>query len=144
MQKDPRSQNEDHTHLKSSLNSTHVTCNTKSNLSPELLFLITCAQTNPTEEDKAFIANYSSLITHHSSLITAATRHGILPLVYKTVKKLSQADSSCSFLNAERLTLNAFFANLKTAYTQIAQRNMMMSAELLKIMQLLEKNQIER
>jgi hypothetical protein len=32
---------------------------------------------------------------------------------------------------------------LKIAYTQIAQRNMMMSAELLKIMQLLEKNQIE-
>jgi hypothetical protein len=101
MQKDPLSQNEDHTHLKSSLNTTHVTRNTKSNLPPELLFLIACCQVQPDLEEIVLqMEDGRWRMEDWREIITAATRHGILPLVYKTVKKLSQADSSCSFLNA--------------------------------------------
>ena len=104
MKKDPRSQNEDHTHLKSSLNTTHVTRNTKSNLPPELLFLITCAQTNPTEEDKTFLIQTIQHSTFNIApsgnalgvqhLTAHASRHGILPLVYKTLRHLDTGSKS--------------------------------------------------
>ncbi len=146
------------------------TLNAKNNLSPELRFLITCCQTNQTKEDINSIRSYLSLITNYQSLITAATQHGILPLVYKTIKDVSQLDSSS--LNAQRLTLlelypkgtssafcltansdtpvakaqvgcNAFLSELKPLYMSIVQRNMLMTSELIKIMHLLRENNIE-
>jgi len=117
-------------------------------LSPELKFLIDCCQTEPSENDITFILSYPSTI-NQQLLTNMALRHGILPLVYKIIKNLdsnhteSQSDSLRSSLNAEHLTLNAFLSKLKTQYMIIAQRNMLMSAELIRIMQLLEKNSIE-
>jgi len=142
-----------------------LTLNATPSLPPELRFLITCCQTNPSEKDIKFINAYllnAERLTLNA-LITLANQHGILPLVYKTIKKLnasspsddprsslnpqrltlnteSQSDSS---LNAQRLTLNAFLSKLKTQYMIISQRNMLMSAELIRIIQLLEKNSIE-
>lgn len=108
-------------------------------LSDDLQFLVACCQTETSEDDEEFILSYLSQITDHQSLITAASQHGILPLVYKTIKNLSNNN-----LNAQRLTLNAnILTELKSAYLSIAQRNMLMTAELIKIMKLLKENDIE-
>ena len=108
--------------------------NTKDKLSTELRFLVNCCKTNPSKEDIEKIHSCLSLITDHKSLITAATQHGILPLVYKTLKNLYEdhPDTGSTFLN-----------ELKVQYMQIAQRNILMSAELLRIMKLFEENGIK-
>ena len=103
-------------------------------LSDDLRFLAACCQSEPAPEDIDLINAYLSQPLS-PSLITAASRHGVIPLVYKTLKKLDESN----LLNAERLTLSAF----KAAYMQIARRNMLMSAELLRVMKLLEENGIE-
>jgi hypothetical protein len=104
-------------------------------LSNEIKFLIACCQTNLTEEDTEYILSY---LNHQdldtNTLIRLANQHGISPLVYKTLKSLK----------AEHLTLNAeILTELKAHYMGISQKNMLMSAELLRIMKLLEKNGIE-
>ena len=130
--------------------------NIKTSLSPELLFLIACCQTDPSDDDIAFIQNSSSILHPPSSIVGLAARHGILPLVYKTIKNLppvisdpigdpeTQSDSPDASLNAQRLTLNAeILTELKAHYMNISQRNMLMTAELIRIMKLLEENGIE-
>jgi len=114
--------------------------NTKENLSTELRFLVNCCKTDPSEEDINLI---HTIITKHQAPITLihlANQHGILPLVYKTLKNLQT--SSQSPITNHRSPSN-LLADLKSSYTQIAQRNMLMSAELLRIMKLLEENGIE-
>ena len=116
------------------LNSQHLTLSAKSTLSPELLFLIACCQTNPSEKDINFILSY--LNTPSLSTITSmASSHGILPLVYKTVKEQQALVGNEDF--------DTFLSVLKTQYMSIAQRNMLMSAELIRIMKLLKENNIE-
>ena len=100
-------------------------------------FFIACCQTDLTEEDTAFIISYlnTSLTTHHTSrIISMSARHGILPLIYKTLKKLLEdhPDTSSSLLN-----------ELKVQYLHIAQKNILMSAELLGIMKLFKENGIK-
>lgn len=123
------------------LSTQHLALNTV-NLSLELAFLIACCKTNPSEEDTEFIHSYLSRISNapsgsalgvHESLITAASQHGILPLVYKTIKNVSKSHYSLEHL----------LTALKSAYSQIARRNMLMSAELIRIMKLFENNGIE-
>ncbi len=125
-------------------------------LNKELRLLVACCQAEPTEEDRVFIRAYLAQSDYSDTLIHLANQHGILPLVYKAIKNLLQNSPS---LNAQRSTLlalnadtpvakaqmgcNTFFSNLKSAYLQIAQRNMLMSAELLRIMKLLEENGID-
>ncbi len=147
-------------------------------LNDDLKFLINCCKTNPDQEDIKQINNY---IQHSAfdiqNLLALSSQHGVLPLVYKTIKNLqpvilsstgdpqSQSDSSLNTvrsgnaLGVQHLTLlelnsdtpvakaqvgcNAFLSKLKTQYMIIAQRNMLMSAELIRIIQLLEKNSIE-
>jgi len=108
---------------------------TESPLNDDLKFLIACCQTNPTQKDIDFIISLLP-ITNYQSLITAATQHGILPLVYKTIKNL-HTNHQLPITNHE--ILSAF----KQQYLLIARRNMLMSAELIRIIQLLEKNSIE-
>ena len=100
-------------------------------------FFIACCQTDPTEEDTAFIIFYlnTSLTTHHTSrIISMSSRHGILPLIYKTLKKLHEdhPDTPSNLLN-----------ELKVQYLHIAQKNILMSAELLRIMKLFQENGIK-
>ncbi len=107
-------------------------------LNDELTFLIACCQTDPSKDDIKFIHNY--LNDPHldiNTLIALANQHGILPLIYKSLKKLLQSNS---ILDTNHSTL---LADFKTAYTQIAQRNILMSAELIRIMKLLERNNIK-
>ncbi|KYJ85571.1 nucleotidyltransferase domain-containing protein [Sulfurovum riftiae] len=120
------------------------TLNAKSNLSPELLFLIACCKTERSEDDINFILSYlnAERLTLNA-LIAPANQHGILPLVYKTLKNLSQKDDLRSSLNPQPLVLSTILSELKTHYMSIAQKNIMMSAELLRIMKLLRENHIE-
>lgn len=121
--------------------------NTTVHLNDDLKFLIACCQTEPTKDDTSFILSY--LNTERldlNALISLANQHGILPLVYKTLKKVSESDlspSSCNTSHLTRNTLEHLLVDLKSAYSQIARRNMLMSAELIRIMKLLEDNGIE-
>lgn len=112
--------------------------NIKFQLNNELTFLIACCQIAPSKDDIEFIHSYlNEQHVDFDILIGLANQHGILPLIYKSLKKLSQSNS---LLDSNHGT---FIADLKSTYIQIAQRNMLMSAELIRIMKLLEDNGIE-
>ena len=118
--------------------------NTRSQLNSELTFLITCCQTNPEKVDVEFIHSYLSQIPLES-LITTASQHCILPLVYKTLLALHPNHQSpmprqempLGYTNHE--ILSAF----KQQYLSIARQNISMSAELIRIMKLFEENGID-
>ena len=99
-------------------------------VSDELKFLLTCCRIDLSENDiefgHSFIQNATFNLQH---LLAEANTHGVLPLVYNTAKTHSPD---------HQLT-----ATLKSYYRGIAQRNMLMSAELIHIMKLLEENGIE-
>ena len=82
-------------------------------LNDELLFLITCCQKNPSEEDIKFIFSFiqDSEFNIQNSLVLA-NMHGILPIVYKTLKKLNISGQE------------QFLQELKCLYTRTVQRNM--------------------
>ncbi len=114
-------------------------------LTDELKFLIACCRVQPDPDE---IHTHLLLITHHSSLITAAAQHGILPLVYKTMKTLHSSLLTPRALvptvgRTPHSSLEQLLNELKANYQSIARRNMLMSAELIRIIQLLEKNSIE-
>lgn len=114
----------------------HTNANFNDELNNELKFLIACCHTDPSEEDKKFINNtIQNSKFSIQNLLALANAHGILPLVYKTIKKI----------NTDHLleSHNDFLSALKAHYMSIAQRNMLMSAELIRIMKLLEGNGIE-
>ena len=109
-------------------------------LTDDLRFLIACCQAEPTQDGiKQIDSSIRKLLTPHSSLLIAASQHGILPLVYKTLKRLNDKN----FLDTQHATLNAFLLELKQAYLSIARRNMLMSAELIHILKMLEKDGID-
>ncbi len=107
------------------------------NISDDLKFLIACCQVEQSDADTDFILNSISEKDEEQlqNLISLSIRHGILPLVYKTIKGISTHDEST--------IPPAFLANLKSNYMGISQRNMLMSAELIRIMKLLQENHIE-
>ncbi len=111
------------------------TLNTKTVLSPELNFLVACCRMQPDlEEIGSQIKNEKLKIKNWQEIISLASRHGILPLVYKSLKDLPATHYP---LPAEILT------ELKARYMSISQRNMLMSAELIRIMKLLKANEVE-
>ena len=103
--------------------------------------LIACCQAEPSQDDLKYISNsiQNSFPTPHSLLLTAASQHGVLPLVYKTMKKLDGEN----LLSGHHAVPDTFLAALKQKYMSIARRNMLMSAELINIIKLLKKNRIE-
>jgi hypothetical protein len=104
-------------------------------LLPELPFLIACCRAEPTGDDIDLILAYLSHTTDVQIPITAALQHGVIPLVYQSLKQLSENN----LLGTE----NELLTSSKDAYIQIAHRNMLMSAELLRIIKLLEDNGIK-
>ena len=103
-------------------------------LNDDLQFLVNCCKIDLSKGDINFIFSYlNAEYFELNTFIDLVHQHGILPLVYKTIKQLSSSSS----LNTEIL------AELKAHYQTIAQRNMLMSAELIRIMKLLEDNGIE-
>jgi|GEM_PF-579003 len=106
-------------------------------LNNDLKLLVTCCRIDPSEEDKKFINNaIQNSKFSIQNLLALANAHGILPLVYKTLKRLSED-------NPNHSSLEQLLTELKAHYLSIAQRNMLMSAELLRIITLLKENNIE-
>ncbi len=108
-------------------------------LYPDMLFLISCCRSNPREEDINLI--HTHIVDHKSptTLIDLSFKHGVLPLVYKTLQNIS-VDYKHQHQNNH---FDTFLHAFQTQYIHIAQRNMLMSAELLSIMKLLKVNDIE-
>jgi len=102
-------------------------------LNDELKLLIACCQTDPSKDDINYIRSYLDT-SAQSNLTSLASSHGILPLVYKTIKNLSKNDDSYS---------STLLSELKPLYLAIAHRNMLMTSELIKIIHLLNENNIE-
>ena len=102
-------------------------------LSKDLQFLIACCKADPSQDDIDFIRTF--IDQEHSaldSIIPLAIQHGVLPLVYYSIKT-----------HTEDMDIAPFLSKLKQNYQAIAQRNILMSAELIRITQLLEKSGIE-
>lgn len=116
--------------------------NIKPLLNKDLQFLVNCCKTDPSKDDKAFIL--SSLNTdklNFNTLMHLANQHGILPLVYKTIKKLTEDNPQSRITNYQ--LPEHLLADLKSAYSQIARRNMLVTSELMKIIHLLRENSIK-
>ncbi len=118
----------------------------KSNLSQEIKLLIACCQTVQSEDDIDFIRAF--IKTQNTSLhnvITLAYKHGILPLVYKVFLALTVETpiKNTKKGSKEQPFLDEILPQLKMYYTKIAQRNMLMSAELICIIKLLKENNIK-
>ena len=101
----------------------------------DIKFLIACCKLQASQEETEFILAFTKQDDLNiQRLLELAGAHGIIPLIYKALKKLSDN----GLLDAKDAVLNTF----KDSYVQIARRNMLMSAELLRIMKLLEKSGI--
>lgn len=105
-------------------------------LSSKLQFLVACCKAEPTPADIDLINDHLTSIANYESLITLSGRQGVIPLVYKSLKKLSDAN----LLHQEPSERNTLISELKSAYMHIARRNMLLCAELLKVVKLLENN----
>lgn len=111
-------------------------------ISNEIKFLIACCQTDPSEDDINFISSYlQSPDRDLNILIRLANQHGILPIVYKTLKKIVEDDPN--FIQHSTFNIQHFLSELKPYYMSIVQRNMLMTTELINIIKLLRENQIE-
>lgn len=109
------------------------------NQTEALHFVIACCQSELSDEDIALVCNV--LRTQHipyETLLVLAHQHGVLPLVYKTLKKLHGEERLHHVPFTERLITEA-----QHLYRTIAQKNMLMSAELIRIMKLFQENHIE-
>jgi len=98
------------------------------NFSFDIELIIQCCQYN-TNTDK--IQSLISKITDWETFINLAFTHGVFPLVYKELKQHS------SLIPQEVLNI------MKSHNMDIIKENMLMSAELIKVMKLLEENNIE-
>lgn len=78
-----------------------------------------------------FIEELTSQIDDWNTFIKQANAHGVLPLVYSTLKKHSTL-----------IPIDAI-KTMKFHCTEIAKQNMLMTSELIKIMKLLEDNNIK-
>lgn len=108
-------------------------------LSDEFKFLITCCKIKYSENDISFIESYlNSQNIQYDDLIKLALAHRIIPLVYKSLNKLQMEKN----IKKEKQSIEFLFANLKSLYLQIAKQNMLMSAELIRIIKLLKNNHI--
>jgi hypothetical protein len=112
----------------------------------DLQCLIACCQAQLSQNDIDLINNFfGTQGTAYETLIELADRHRVLPLVYKTLKKLSDNGLLHASVHrgAEPVERFPALAAFKSAYMQIAQGNMLMSGELLRLIKLLEENGIE-
>ena len=104
----------------------------------DLRFVLACCRAEPSHADVAFMLSFVQNQTFNiQELLSLSARHGVLPLVYKTLKPLHSSPLT------SHSSLKQFLNELKANYQNIARRNMLMSAELLHIMKLLQENGIE-
>ena len=96
----------------------------------ELTFLITCCKAVLSEDDKHYIATtIKSELLNKKALIELSYRHAVLPLLYTTLKNI---------LPEEKL-----ISTLKPYYMNTIQKNMSMSLELIEVLHLFKKFEID-
>ncbi len=96
----------------------------------ELEFLIACCQRQPSQKDIDFIQDTIKDPTLDiQQLLTLSSHHGVLPLLYKTLNRVG----------AEAFNMQHLLFNLKPFYLSLVKKNMLMSGELIRIMNLFEE-----
>jgi hypothetical protein len=107
------------------------------NIAPQIRFIITSSKAKLSQSDIEYIRDYiSKYIIDNTAVddtIATISRHGLIPLVYHTLRDLSSDIDIPSTL----------LSKLQARYKLIAQKNMLMSAELIKIVKLLAKHDIK-
>jgi len=102
-------------------------------INPHLLFLIYCSKTKLNQNEILFITNYlKDNKLSYQQIVQLAYKHGIFPIVYKTIKSLASFDK-------ELLDTSVKF---RLHYFRISKRNMLMSVELINITRLLNHHKI--
>jgi hypothetical protein len=96
--------------------------------SPAIQLIIESCKTT---QDRSKIIDLISQISDWDKFIDIAYVHGVFPLVYKTLK------------DYDRYIDQIVLKNMKSYNIDIVKQNMLMSAELIKVMKLLEENNIE-
>ena len=106
-----------------------------------LRFVLACCQAEPSDADTRLILSLIQNPTLNiQDLLFLSTYHGVLPLVYQGLKKISTKHSSLFTLSS---SLERMLTELQPYYQSIARRNMLMSAELIKLMKLFKDHNIE-
>jgi len=107
------------------------------NITPQIQFIIICSKAELSLSDIEHISSYIyKYITDDTAIddtITTISRHGLISLVYHTLRDLS------TDINIPPTLLS----KLQAKYKLIAQKNMLLSAELIKILNLLNKHNIK-
>ena len=110
------------------------------NIYPKLQFLIACAKVNPSQKDINSIRSSMQDLQfgdeNWQDLSALAHRHGIFPLFYLALKANTPVVKT-KFISPEVM------AEFKIQNMTIVRRNMLMTGELLKIINLLKENGIE-
>lgn len=131
----------------------HFTLN-QTDLKDEIDFLLACAQADAAERDIERIIHIASQlerlprkqkIEHWQALQLLARRHGILPLVYEALKRHVPAIEIVAPEHSDDAASSRTFSYLehfRAINTQLAKRNLLMTAELFRVMKLLDKNQL--
>jgi len=103
-------------------------------MTPNIQLLINCCKTNQTDSDIKQIREYVSQLNFHelSQIYTLTHHHGVFPLYYQTIQ-MHASDLLSTEINEE----------LKQQNLTIVMRNMRMTAELTRIMNLLKENGID-
>lgn len=101
----------------------------------ELRFIIMCCRV---DRDYADLGRQFQKISDYGSLISIASYHGVLPVLYKTIKDIFEKNT----FPIDQDVFD-FMEKLKHIYRSICQKNMLMSAELIHIVNIFEKNGIE-
>lgn len=108
--------------------------NTKAHLfvKPETNLLLLCSRTRLNDAIKQQISYLVKQNIDWEYLISIASQHGLLPLLFNNLNK------TCSEAVPENI-----LTDLRNCFQTIVQRNLLLTAELLKILNLLKANQID-
>jgi len=98
------------------------------NFSSDILLII---ESSKIEQNEVALKKLITQVINGEGLINLSFAHGTFPLLYKTLKEHSQ------------IVPETALQTMKKKYMQLVRVNMLMSTELIKIMQLLEKNSIK-
>jgi hypothetical protein len=106
------------------------------NIAPQIRFIITSSKAKLTQSDIEYVVDYiSTYITDDVAVddtIATISRHGLIPLVYHTLRDLS-ADIDIP---------STLLSKLQARYKLIAQKNILLSAELMRLSKILQSNHI--
>ena len=98
---------------------------------PEIELLLACARTRISEESVSRIGRLVGLLTDWDDLISTGNFHGVLPLLYTSLRHV-----------CDQAVPSSPMTELRARFHSNSARNLFLAARLLKILQLLEANGI--